>query len=136
MDKIKQLFWFGVIGVIGFVVDSGLLYAVKGWAGLYGGRAISFFGAVLVTWLLNKNLTFRHSRSGKSTLHEAAIYFSCMLSGGAVNYLTYWLLVGHYSLVSQHPILGVAAGSLTGMVCNFLTAKLLVFKHQVDTHHG
>ncbi|HEY0211245.1 GtrA family protein [Acerihabitans sp.] len=127
MHKIKELFFFGMIGAVGFVVDSGVLYLLKEALGLYVGRVISFVCAVLTTWILNKLITFRKSRSGHSAWSEALRYGICMLSGGAVNYLTYWLLVSNYAFVQRYPILGVAAGSLTGMFFNYATAKFFIF---------
>ncbi|WP_410013984.1 GtrA family protein [Sodalis sp. C49] len=130
MQKIKELFFFGMIGGVGFIVDSGVLYLLKDALGLYAGRGVSFVCAVLTTWILNKMITFRQSRSGRSALSEAIRYGICMLSGGAVNYLTYWFLVSCYALVQQYPILGVAAGSLTGMVFNYSTARFFIFNQK------
>ncbi|NDL65717.1 GtrA family protein [Acerihabitans arboris] len=132
MQKFKELFLFGLIGVVGFLVDSGVLYLLKDALGLYVGRGVSFVCAVLATWILNKLITFRKSRSGHSALAEALRYGVCMLSGGAVNYLTYWALVTYYALAQHYPILGVAAGSLTGMIFNYSTARLFVFNQETN----
>lgn len=130
MLKVKELFLFGTIGVIGFAVDSGVLYLLKNALGLYAGRAVSFICAVLTTWLLNKLITFRRRRSGRSVVSEALRYGVCMLSGGVANYLMYWYLVSFYLFAQHNPILGVAAGSLAGMIFNYSTAKIFVFNQQ------
>ena len=49
------------------------------------------------------------------------------LSGGAVNLAVYWLLVAVSPFVNTYPILGVAAGALSGMTVNFFASRWLVF---------
>jgi putative flippase GtrA len=57
----KQLAWFGVGGVIGFVVDAGVvqLLVSKLGADPYSGRLFSFLCAATATWLFNRRFTFR-----------------------------------------------------------------------------
>ena len=49
------------------------------------------------------------------------------LSGFALNYGTYALLVANVPAVAAYPVLGVAAGALVGMVGNFLLSRRYVF---------
>lgn len=128
---IRQVFFFALAGVIGLLVDVAVLYALRAAVGPFYGRAASFFAAVVATWLVNRTLTFRGRHSGMSRSGEFAAYFSLMLVGGAVNYGTYTALVLGSSVVSRHLFLGVAAGSLAGMVVNFLTSRYLVFRSRV-----
>ena len=51
MKALRELFWFGVAGTLGFVVDTGVLYLLKGWMGLVVGRLFSFLAAVFATWV-------------------------------------------------------------------------------------
>ena len=48
--------------------------------------------------------------------------------GGLVNYLVYATLITFNGAAHNHPVLGIAAGSLAGMVFNFTVSKLLVFR--------
>jgi putative flippase GtrA len=123
---------FAIVGGIAFFVDAGILYLVKGELGIYRGRLASFFCAVLTTWILNRLLTFRHRSSGLSLFSEFARYMTVMLAGGAVNYLVYALLAYSVEMVAAQPIWGVAAGSLSGMLFNFFSARHFVFKK--NTH--
>lgn len=123
----RQLFLFGIVGTIGFLVDVGVLYLVKNLFGFYIGRTLSFISAVFVTWFLNRTFTFKQ-RSKKSILGEFLYYFWCMIFGGLANLLAYYLLISHYALIAESPIIGVAIGSLVGMLINFITSKFLVFK--------
>ncbi|MDR0779089.1 MAG: hypothetical protein LBF16_00115, partial [Pseudomonadales bacterium] len=60
--------------------------------------------------------------------------FLFVLGGGAVNLLTYaWLLVKSVT-VYEHPILGVAAGSVAGMLVNFGLLKWVLFKYLKNEH--
>lgn len=127
MIVLRELFVFGVVGVIGFVVDAGVLYLCKATLGLYVGRLVSFVCAVFATWLLNRQFTFRHRESGVSLTREFGRYFVSMLGGGAVNYATYAILVYFVTFVALQPVWGVAAGSLAGMLVNFVLAKFFVF---------
>lgn len=125
---IRQLFFFAVAGVIGLLVDVAVLYALRGAIGPFYGRAVSFFAAVVATWLVNRTLTFRDRRSGLTRRREFTAYFTLMLAGGAVNYATYSAMVLTSELVRQHLFLGVAAGSVAGMAVNFLTSRYLLFR--------
>lgn len=131
--KSKEFLLFGLVGCAGFVVDSGVLYALKGTFGIYIARAFSFILAVLTTWFLNKIITFNGSVSNKPVLNELLRYFLFMISGGTINYLVYWVLTKNSELVYSHPVIGVAAGSLAGMVLNYLTSKYLVFNKKMPT---
>ncbi len=124
----RPLLLFAVVGCIGFAVDASVLSLVKGALGLYAGRLISFSASVLVTWMLNRAFTFSDRASGKSKLQEFATYALLMLAGGSVNYGIYAMCVAFFARVYEQPVLGVAAGSLAGMMFNFFGAKKFLFK--------
>lgn len=118
---------FGVVGTIGFVVDTAVLYgALALGGGLYLGRAISYVTAATTTWLLNRVWTFR-GRGGGPVHRQWALFLVVNLVGFALNYGTYALLVSLVPGVAAQPILGVAAGSIAGMFANFALSRRLVF---------
>ncbi len=120
---------FGAVGTIGFLIDAGVLQALLSLgAGYYGGRAVSFIVAATGTWALNRRYTFRGQASGRSRLAEWLHWMTLMLAGGAVNYAVYAALVATSGTVRAYPTLGVAAGSLAGMLVNYASAKWLVFR--------
>lgn len=127
-----QFLAFGFVGVIGFAVDAGVLQALKATAGLYWGRGASFLAAVLVTWVLNRRFTFRDRRSGVSPAGELAGYLSLMLGGGAANLGAYTVLVSGVGWFREYPVFAVAAGSLSGMLINFVSARQLLFRQRRD----
>src|ERR1700723_2275120 len=81
----RQMLWFSAIGVLGFVVDAGVLYVALYWGlGLYGGRAVSYLSAVSATWLLNRRYTFRRTSDGNK-LHQWARFVVSQLAGASLN---------------------------------------------------
>ena len=123
----QEFLRFGVVGTIGFVVDSGVLYGML-WlgAGLYLGRAISYVAAATATWALNRAWTFR-GRGGGPVHRQWALFVAVNLVGFALNYGTYAVMVASIPVVAAHPVLGVAAGSIAGMFTNFVLSRRVVF---------
>ena len=126
-----QFLRFGLVGVAGFLVDAGLLRLLLSLGfGYYGGRAISFLSAATTTWVLNRSFTFRRDASS-AFAHPAAewlSYLGLMLIGGVANYGAYALAIETSETVRAHAEIGVAIGSLAGMVINFWTSKYLIFE--------
>ncbi len=123
---LRQFLSFSVIGVLGFLVDSSVLYlGLELGLGLRWGRVVSYFAAVTATWALNRHFTFGASR--RRPVIEWARFATTQLAGAAVNLGTYFALVGASGLVARFPVLGVAAGSLAGLAVNFTVARAFVF---------
>lgn len=127
----RQLLSFSIVGVIGFLVDTAALYVAIGLlgAGLYGGRVISYLAAATVTWALNRRFTFEAQRSA-NRVAEWGRFLAANAVGGSVNYATYALLVMFCPFVATNPVLGVAAGSIAGLIINFSLSRYLVFRGQ------
>jgi putative flippase GtrA len=117
-----------VVGTIGFVVDTTVLYAGLALGlGLYGGRAVSYLVAATTTWALNRLWTFRGR--GDGPVHQQwALFLLVNLIGFAMNYGTYAALIEFVPMVAAHPVLGVAAGAIAGMFGNFVLSRQLVFR--------
>jgi putative flippase GtrA len=135
MKFLRQLFLFGFVGSIGFLVDVAVLYILKESIGLYLGRLFSFTASVLVTWVLNRRVTFAERQSSKVKHHEFTLYFVLMCVGGSVNYSTYAFLLANFIFVQQQPVWGVAAGSIAGMFINLFSVSKLLFKIK-SKHNG
>jgi putative flippase GtrA len=118
---------FGVVGTVGFLVDTAVLYAGMALGlGLYSGRAVSYVAAATTTWGLNRAWTFRGQGNGP-VMRQWALFLLVNLVGFACNYGTYAALVGSVPFAAQHPVIGVAAGALAGMIGNFLLSRRFVF---------
>ena len=127
-DGLLQFLRFGVVGTVGFVVDTAVLYAGLALGlGLYSGRAVSYVAAASTTWALNRAWTFRDSGQAPAA-RQWALFLLVNLIGFACNYGTYAALIAFVPLVAAHPVLGVAAGALAGMVGNFWLSRRFVFK--------
>lgn len=128
-DLIRQLFIFGLVGTVGFVVDAGVLYgALALGLGYYGGRVISYLCAATVTWYLNRRFTFKATEAANKKKEWVRFLF-LNLGGFAVNYGTYAFCIASFPLAQAYPVLAVAAGSIAGLFVNFGINKYLVFKN-------
>lgn len=125
-----ELLYFSMSGIFGFIVDSSILYALKIEFGLYVARLVSFFCAVMVTWYFNRVFTYRNRFSNTKIGKEISSYFLLMLIGGAINYGVYVIAVSQFDLISMHPIIAVALGSIAGMLVNWITSRTLLFKFE------
>jgi putative flippase GtrA len=115
-------------GSIGFLVDIFLLYQFVDFLGVYIARILSFSGAVFSTWIINRNYAFHEHSNEQSLLHEFMIYYSCMIFGGAVNYIFYIIIVSQFNFSNYTLLIAVAIGSVSGIAVNFWTSKYVVFK--------
>ena len=129
--QLRTYFWFGAVGVLGFLVDAGVLHLMAaGWnTNLYLARACSFTCAATATWIMNRVLTFAAPQRRSSELAgEWSAYFAASLGGGCVNYLVFALAVRLSPLLHRVPTVAVAVGTLAGMSCNFLLYSRYVFR--------
>ena len=69
------------------------------------------------------------------SLSEFLKYYSAMVLGGAVNVGSFWILMQLSSIVSNYPVLGIAFGSIAGLVTNFITSKIL-FENQSNFNNN
>lgn len=128
LRDLPQFVRFGIVGCIGYGVDVGVLYLVLyGTAlGHYSGRVISYLAAATTTWYLNRNFTFVHARSDNRS-REWARFVALNTVGGLINYAVYSAYITLHSISLSAPAIGVAAGSLAGLIVNFLVSKRYAF---------
>lgn len=124
-----QFLYFSIVGTIGFIVDSSVLYFLlyEIELGFYVGRLFSYLGAASITWLLNRYFTFSIQRSA----NPAKEWFKFLLYngvGGGVNYGVYAALIASNKYIASNPIIGVAVGSACGLIFNFTVSQLFVFR--------
>ncbi len=126
MKLARQLFSFGWIGTLGFLIDAAVFTIVNVFLqNLYLSRVVSYVAAASSNWFLNRKFTF--DASDHSPAHEWGRFLLLQLGGGAINYGVYAFLVSAYEFFEGFPIAAIAAGSIAGMGVNFLTAKFFVF---------
>jgi putative flippase GtrA len=117
---------FALVGVLGFVVDAGVLSLLIGYGitGPYLGRAISFLLAVTTTWFVNRRISFQSRGSPGPELARFALANS---AGGVLNYFAYWLAIHWLGADGMTPTIGVATGALAGLIVNYTLSKRFVF---------
>ena len=122
-----QFLRFALVGAAGFFVDAGALYLFMHFgANHYTGRVLSYLAAATFTWALNRHYTFE-GRQDNNLLREWLKFLAANVLGGLVNYSAYAALVALSETVSAWPVIGVGAGSLAGLVVNFILSRRLVF---------
>jgi putative flippase GtrA len=128
VNVLRALRSFAFVGVIGFLVEAivlTVLTQLAGW-GPWQARIPSFLIAVLVTWVLNRTLTFP-GRGMQRRSVEALAYIATMAIGSAINLTVYGLVVFYVPRLAAWPIVPLALGSVASLVFNFNSARLLVF---------
>ncbi|HEY8010138.1 MAG TPA: GtrA family protein [Rudaea sp.] len=129
----RSFVMFCIGGVIGFIVDAGVLQIlVTGFAwDRFSARLISFLFAATATWLFNRNYTFR-GRRRHSRLGEWARYVLAMSGGFACNFAAYSALVLAFNVDRQWLVLAVAAGSVAGLGVNYFASRYWIYR---KAHH-
>ena len=125
----RQFLLFGIAGTLGFLVDAAVVTVLVQLGGMnpYAGRLVSFLCAVATTFVFNRRYTFATSTQRK-TAGQAGRYLVAMTAGFAVNYGLYAWLIHQAELVRAWPVIGVAAGSIAGLVVNFASSRFWVFR--------
>ena len=107
---------FAFVGGVGFVVDAGMLvWLVSADVSPFAARVVSILLAMLVTWRLNRSLTF--GASSDHQVREASRYLIVAASVAALNYVLY---AGLISLVPAcPPVLATAISTMCCMLVSF-----------------
>lgn len=130
---------FGVVGLVGYVVDIGIFNALRlgvageghFFQGPYGAKVVSVAVAVLVTWFGNRYWTFRDHRRANYLLE--LLEFSAVAVGG--------LLIGLLCLWISHDVLGfdnLVADNIAGNVIGLglgTAFRFLLYRYWVYGHH-
>ncbi len=126
----KEILFFAISGVLGFVVDAGIVqFLVREWqVNPYEARLVSFLCAATTTWAFNRKITFAGRGGDGSRRRQLIRYLIAMAGGFALNYGAYAACVASFAIVREWPAIGVAAGSIAGAVVNFLTSKYWIFR--------
>jgi putative flippase GtrA len=120
---------FGMVGATGFAIDASVLHLLVGLAKLdyFTGRLCSFGVAVVATWLLNRNFTFR-GPSLHGTTRQALIYLAVQGAGGVANIGVYTLAIAMAPSLKHALLIPLAFGSGAGLCLTFLGSKHLAFR--------
>ncbi len=124
---LAQFFRFGVIGSLGFVWDTLVVYATAPFVGLYVAGVISYVIAGTINWLLNRIWTYRHVAHGAMG-RQAAMFLLVNSVGFVLNRGVYFWLIATQPYCHAHPVVAIAVGGGCAMFVNFFLSRKLVFK--------
>ena len=124
---VEQFLRFGIVGAIGFAVDTATVYGLRGALGLYAAGAVAYLTAATSNWILNRIWTFRGQGSGPAH-RQWARFLLANLVGFVLNRGTYAVLVTVLPLAAAQPVIAIAAGTAAGMFVNFSLSRRLVFR--------
>ncbi len=124
---LAQFVKFGVVGTLGFLVDTAVVYALRFHVGLYAAGMAAFLIAATANWVMNRLWTFR-GRGSLPIHREWLQYMLANLFGFVLNRGTYIILITFVAICAEQPVLAVAAGSIAGMGVNFVLSRRMVFR--------
>lgn len=122
---LKRFSRFGLVGGIGFVVDAGLtLTFIQAGLDAFSARLIAIALAMLVTWRLNRAITF--DDSGASQRSEGLRYGAVAITAAVINYASYAALM--LAFLGLFPVFAVAAATGVSMAISYLGYSQYAFK--------
>lgn len=121
---IEQIMKFGVVGVICFVIDYGLMIYLTEVVGLdyLLSSGISFSVSVIVNYILSLKFVFETGHGWNKAV-EFLVFLVLSVIGLGINQILMWICVdkiGIYYMISKVGVTGVV------MVYNFVTRKLVL----------
>jgi putative flippase GtrA len=126
-----EILRFAVAGATGFAVDAGMLLVfagLLGWPPLIA-KLASFAIAVGCTWAINRAWTFRSEQTSAAGVGaEFATYGAVQLTGFAVNFGVFAMVVAFAGKAPAQLMIATACGSAVGLVVNYLGARRFVFR--------
>jgi putative flippase GtrA len=118
---------FGVVGLIGLVIDTATVYGLRRALGLYGAGVVAYVTAATGNWILNRIWTFPGQGSGPAH-RQWAVFMLTNLAGFVLNRGTFVLLVTFLTLAAEQPVIATSAGAIAGMFVNFSLSRRVVFR--------
>lgn len=121
---IKQFLKFGVVGVLAFLIDYGVLFLLSEGFGVYYliANAISFTVSVIFNYTCSMKFVFS-GKEGMSKRKEFVIFVILSVLGLLLNELLMWLGVDICQIYSM--ITKIFATAVV-MVYNFITRKIFL----------
>lgn len=119
----REFIRFAIVGVVGFAVDGGGTWLLtRADLSPFVARVPALVTAMVVTWALNRTLTFRTVEP--KSWPELVRYIAVALTSALLNFLLYSGLV----LLGIEPLIAVTAATLTLMIFSFFGYRRLVFR--------
>lgn len=128
MSMVRSLLRFSAVGIVGFLLDAGVLtYLTSHWGWEpWIARVPSFATAVCATWLLNRRYSF--AVNTPRSWSEGTKYSAIQVIGALINFVIFVLLIAHSSLLRNTLIVALAIGACGGLAFNFLATYLWLYR--------
>src|SRR5262245_49506432 len=124
-DRLPRAFRFLAVGGVGLLTDLAVFTAmIAHWPHPLRVRLVSLAIATLVTWRLNRALTF--DQSGRRQSDEAARYAAVAATAQGVSYAVFALLV--LTVLARWPQAALLAGAVIGAQFSYNGHRLFAFK--------
>jgi putative flippase GtrA len=124
-ERLPRPLRFLGVGGIGLITDLGVFtLLIAAWPYPLLARLVSLAAATLVTWRLNRALTF--DRSGRHQADEAARYAAVTATAQGVSYTVFAVLV--LTLLAKLPQAALLAGAAVGALFSYNGHRLFAFK--------
>lgn len=133
MPPTARLLRFGIVGGIGFVVDTSMLAIFHHALGVnpFAARVFSIALAALATWQLNRNVTFGPSDHGP--IGEGFRYYCVVIASAGINYGIYSAIL--LSMNGFSPILATAIATGCTMIVSYVGYSQFVFRRGAKPKH-
>ena len=124
---IEQIMKFGIVGVLCFVIDYGLMIFLTEVFGISYliSSGISFSVSVIVNYILSLKFVFKTDES-RNKIIEFIIFVVLSVIGLGINQVLMWICVDKLHIFYMISKIGVTA---VVMVYNFITRKLIIEKN-------
>lgn len=124
---IEQLFKFGIVGVICFFIDYGVLILLTEVFDINYllSAGISFSVSVIVNYILSLTFVFETDKDN-NRVKEFIIFVALSVVGLGINQVLMWLGVEKLNI---HYLLSKIGATAVVMVYNFVSRKLILEKH-------
>ena len=128
VSALRRLPGFAIVGIIGFLIDAGILTVLMVGYGVdhYTARAASFTVAVTVTWYLNRRWVFDRAAVPMRG-SEYSAYLVVQVIGALINVVIFVLVIELVPGLKEIPVIPLAIGAAAGLLFNFTASSLLVF---------
>lgn len=124
---INQIFRFGIVGVISFLIDYSIFWILHDQMSVYYlfANACSFSISVIVNYILNLKFVFQSSENSNKT-KEFITYIILNIIGLGFNQLIMKVCVGYLRIT---PMISKIIATGIVMIYNFISRKILIEKN-------
>ena len=128
-EKYKEIFWYGIFGVITTVVNIFLFWLLSDLVGIFylTANILAWLGAVAVAFCTNKYWVFK-SKSWKKEIWitECIQFVSARLVTGVLDMIMMYAMV---SLAGMSEMFAKVIVTMVVIVINYVLSKLWIFKN-------